>query len=104
VYWLLAVTIPGLLILAAVGLERLETVLYPEAVTAAGIAERAEPDDGAAPDDALEHRRLEHAGNRPEWDTPADPFPVPEPARPPRRYPHPHANPQFHGTRNVNPV
>lgn len=94
--WLLVAFIPGLLMLATFGLERLESSLCRDTVTAADVAdflERAAPVKPAA---AVEARPEPIA-------TPLIGFDD-EPGLPTRIYRPSGANPQFQETRHANRV
>jgi hypothetical protein len=110
VSWLLAAFIPGLLMLATFGLQRLESSLEDDAVSAADVAEfleQAEPDDvdtlaregmGRALDSL--HQRL---GER-DW-PPDGRIGAGEMASlPTRLYVHHGSNPEFQPTRHANRV
>lgn len=108
--WLLVAVIPGLLMLAAVGLERLETGLGDDTVTAADVAEfleQAEATDvttlvrdgmGEALQ-VLHRRRAEQIDSYLEWVEP-----VAEREAPTPRHAHSRANPQFHQTKQPDRV
>jgi hypothetical protein len=110
VSWLLAAFIPALLMLATFGLQRLESSLEDDTVTAADVVEfldQAEADDvdtlaregmGRALDGL--HKRL----GEQDWPLPAAPAPR-EMASLPNRLVMPHrANPEFQPTRHANRV
>jgi hypothetical protein len=92
VTWLLAVSVPGLMMLSTFGLQRLESSLHTERTAAdEAVAEylrQAEEARKQAPR-PVEVQRLAHAD---------------EPGLPTRSYAHPRPNPQFHRTRYANPV
>jgi hypothetical protein len=107
---LLAAFIPALLMLATFGLQRLESSLEDDTVTAADVAEfldQAEADDvdtlaregmGRALDGL--HKRLgEH-----DWPLPATPAPREMASLPNRLVMHHRANPEFQPTRHANRV
>ena len=108
--WLLAALIPALLMLATFGLQRLESSLENDTVSASDVAEfldQAEPNDvntlaregmGRALDGL--HKRL----GEQDW-----PLPAPSAARemsslPNRLVMHHRANPEFQPTRHANRV
>ncbi|MCI4674390.1 hypothetical protein [Candidatus Mycolicibacterium alkanivorans] len=98
--WLLAVCVPGLMMLTTFGLQRLESGLHTDRTAAdEAVAEdlrraeearkQAPPRPGSDQPRAVEiHRRLD----------------VDEPGLPTRSYAHARPNPQFHRTRYANPV
>lgn len=98
--WLLAVCVPGLMMLSTFGLQRLESGLHTDRTAAdEAVAEylrRAEEARKQAPPRAVveeprpaEVHHLLH---------------VDEPGLPTRSYAHARPNPQFHRTRYPNPV
>jgi hypothetical protein len=100
VSWLFVAFIPGLLMLATFGLERLESRLNRDAVQASDVAEfleRAEPRDVSTlardgmPEalDCFYRRRTEAAKH---------------PALAARGHDQGRSNPQFHATRHADPV
>jgi hypothetical protein len=98
--WLLAVCVPGLMMLSTFGLQRLESGLRTERTPAEeAVAEYL--------------RQAEEARTQaPPRPVPQEPRPVEvhhllgvdEPGLPTRSYAHARPNPQFHRTRYVNPV
>lgn len=101
--------------LAAVGLERVETGLTDDTVTAADVAEfleQAEAHDMSAlvrggmgeALDGLHRRRAERIDTALEWVAPAPRPDVAERAVPARWHAHSRANPQFHPPRQANRV
>jgi hypothetical protein len=110
VSWLLAAFIPALLMLATFGLQRLESSLEDDTVTAADVVEfldQAEADDvdtlaregmGRALDGL--HKRL----GEQDWPLPAAPAPREMASLPNRLVMHHRANPEFQPTRHANRV
>jgi hypothetical protein len=110
VSWLLAAFIPALLMLATFGLQRLESSLEDDTVTAADVVEfldQAEADDvdtlaregmGRALDGL--HKRL----GEQDWPLPAAPAPREMASLPNRLVMHHRANPEFQPTRHANSV
>ena len=108
--WLLAAFIPGLLMLATFGLQRLESSLDDDTVSASDVAEfldQAEPGDvdtlaregmGRALDGL--HQRL---GER-EWSLDARTAARDTASLPNRLYVHHRPNPEFQPTRHANRV
>ncbi|MBE1550250.1 hypothetical protein GGC64_004290 [Mycobacterium sp. OAS707] len=108
--WLLAAFIPALLMLATFGLQRLESNLENEAVSAADVAEfldQAEADDvntlaregmGSALDGL--HKRL----GEQEWTLATAPAAREMSSLPNRLVMHHRANPEFQPTRHANRV
>jgi hypothetical protein len=107
---LLAAFIPALLMLATFGLQRLESSLEDDTVTAADVVEfldQAEADDvdtlaregmGRALDGL--HKRL----GEQDWPLPATPAPREMASLPNRLVMHHRANPEFRPTRHANRV
>jgi hypothetical protein len=107
---LLAAFIPALLMLATFGLQRLESSLEDDTVTAADVVEfldQAEADDvdtlaregmGRALDGL--HKRLGEQN----WPLPAAPAPCETASLPNRLVMHHRANPEFQPTRHANRV
>lgn len=126
VSWLLVACVPGLLMLAALGLGRLESELADDTVKATDVDEfldHAEPVDvrtlaREGMPEALDylHRRqaLRLAASPPARSQTGPRHAAPEPATdfgardeaglPTRTRTHSHVNPQFRGTRHVNRV
>jgi hypothetical protein len=111
VSWLFAVFIPGLLMLAAIGLERLETRLNSDALMANEVAEfleQAEPDDVSTlardgmPEalDGFHRRRMERI--EPSMEAVMDAANHSNSHA--RTHAYNRANPQFHRTRYADPV
>ena len=108
--WLLAAFVPGLLMLATFGLQRLESSLDDDTVSASDVAEfleQAKADDvntlareGMGP--ALDglHQRL---GER-DWSLDIRPGPRDTASLPTRLYVHHRSNPEFQPTRHANRV
>jgi hypothetical protein len=110
VSWLLVAFVPGLLMLGTFGLERLESGLNRDTVSATDVAEfleQAEPDDvdTLARDgmpEALDclHRRLHNRDSS----VGANAAEKAVPGLPTRLYVHNRGNPQFQATRRANRV
>jgi hypothetical protein len=110
VSWLLAAFIPALLMLATFGLQRLESSLNNDTVSAADVAEfldQAEPDDvntlaREGMSSALDslHQRL---GER-DWPFDGRTTARDMPSLPNRLYVHHRSNPEFQPTRHANRV
>nr|WP_083341789.1 MULTISPECIES: hypothetical protein [Mycobacterium] len=101
--------------LAAIGLERLETGLNDDTVTAADVAEfldQAEADEvGTLARDGMpealecfQRRRLEQLDTTLDWIPPVSPPPAVGLGVPARRQIHSRANPQFRPTKQANRV
>ena len=98
--WLLAVCVPGLMMLSTFGLQRLESGLHTD---------RTPADEAVAEYLRLAEEARKQAPPRP---APEQPRPVEvhhrldveEPGLPTRSYAHARPNPQFHRTRYANPV
>jgi hypothetical protein len=106
VSWLLVAFIPGLLMLATFGLDRLEASLIDDESLDDGVAELIEqakvdpvrrptavPDHG--PSETLPHRELRYSGH---------PDSGPDTGLPTRVYVHAASNPQFRPTRQADRV
>lgn len=126
VSWLLVAGVPALLMLAALGLGRLESELAPRARAVAGVDEVFERADGVdmhtlaaeGMPEALEYlHRREHAqlpGSRPNGRGGGPRHAAPsfavsfvdrdEMTLPTRIHGHSHVNPQFRAPRHANPV
>jgi hypothetical protein len=110
VSWLLAAFIPGLLMLATFGLQRLESSLEDDAVSAADVAEfleQADPDDvntlareGMGRALHSLHQRL---GER-DWPLDGGIGAGERASLPTRLYVHHGSNPEFQPTRHANRV
>ena len=108
--WLLAALIPALLMLATFGLQRIESSLEDDTVSAADVVEfldQAQADDvdtlaregmGRALDGL--HKRL----GEQDWPLPAAPAPREMASLPNRLVMHHRANPEFQPTRHANRV
>ncbi|WP_179470426.1 hypothetical protein [Mycolicibacterium vinylchloridicum] len=97
--WLLAVCVPGLLMLSTFGLQRLEEALHTERTPADDVTEYLERAAKAAPAPAppsaeIRDRRAEVPARRSDD----------EPGLPTRSYAHARPNPQFHRTQYANRV
>ena len=108
--WLLVALIPGLLMMATFALERLETSLSRDTVSASDVAaflDQAEADDvntlardGMSRAMDRQHERLHGQGTKQD-----DRLPAPDTARLPTRVlVHSAANPEFQRTRQPNRV
>ncbi len=107
--WLLVALIPGLLMMATFALERLETSLSRDTVSASDVAaflDQAEADDvntlardGMSRALDSQHRRLNGQGSKRNGNTPANSERLPT-----RVLVHSAANPEFQRTRQPNRV
>jgi hypothetical protein len=99
VTWLLAVSVPGLLMLSTFGLQRLEEALHTELTAADEVTEYLDRAAKAAP--APAPLRGETTRRRVEMHPRLS---NDEPGLPTRAYAHARANPQFHRTQYANRV
>ena len=108
--WLLVALIPGLLMLATFGLERLEAGLRRDVVSATDVAKFLEQAEAADVDtlardgmcsalDGLNQRLHERESTHNALSTT-----TPAPGLPTRLYVHHRSNPEFQPTRHANPV
>jgi hypothetical protein len=110
VSWLLVALIPGLLMLATFGLERLESGLHRDTVSATDVAKFLEQAE-AADVDTLAREGMSHALDclnqrlhERESGTNGVSAPRTSPGLPTRVYLHHLANPEFQPTRHANRV
>jgi hypothetical protein len=110
VSWLLVALIPGLLMLATFGLERLETGLQRDTVSSTDVAKFLEQAEAADVDTLARDgmsRALDGMKQRlHERESPANGSgtSAPAPGLPSRLYVHHRANPEFQPTRHANRV
>ncbi len=98
--WLLAVCVPGLLMLSTFGLQRLEDALQTERTAADNVTEYLERAAKAAGQKAPPRpRQTEHRRVDTQFRLGDD-----EPGLPTRSYAHATPNPQFHRTQYANRV
>lgn len=97
--WLLAVCVPGLLMLSTFGLQRLEEALHTERTPADDVTEFLARAAKAAPAQASAQAETPHR-------QPGAPSALSgdEPGLPTRTYAHAQPNPQFHRTQYANRV
>ena len=97
--WLLAVCVPGLLMLSTFGLQRLEEALHTELTPADEVTEYLERAAKATPAPAPARAEAQHRGAEAHSRLSDD-----EPGLPTRTYAHARPNPQFHRTQYANRV
>ncbi|GJF08203.1 hypothetical protein NGTWS0302_18960 [Mycolicibacterium cyprinidarum] len=108
--WLLVALIPGLLMLATLGLDRVESSLRRDAISAIDVTEFLDQDEASDPDPLARSatngapRTLERRPNERDSAAAGLFYHIPMADLPTRQHLHDGANPGFQQTRHMNPV